>query len=133
HPPPFHATADSGTSRNPTTLGHFTGGVEASINQVTDNRTDQANLVANVFKGVVGAVGAINPATGAAASGVSTLTDLAVTQAADNYKNEASALRDTLTSLAYPRDADGQPFEGERAETPYDTALLRVVSANRFE
>ncbi|MGY1521045.1 hypothetical protein [Luteimonas sp. A482] len=129
----FQATDSSGNYRNAQTLGYFMGGVEASINQVTDNRTDQANLVANVFKGVVGAMGAINPATGVAASGVSTLTDLAVTQAADNYKNEASALRDTLTSLAYPRDANGQPFEGERAETPYDTALLRVVNANRFE
>lgn len=129
----FQATDESGNYRNAQTLGYFMGGVEASINQVTDNRTDQATLVATVFKGVVGAVGAINPATGVGASGVSTLTDLAVTQAADNYKNEASALRDTLTALAYPRDAEGRPFEGERAETPYDTALLRVVNANRFE
>ncbi|TWI05881.1 hypothetical protein IP90_00143 [Luteimonas cucumeris] len=129
----FLATDADGNYRNAQMLGYFMGGVEAGINIVAGNRADEAAMIATVFKGVVGAFGAINPGTGVAASGVSTLTDLMVTSAADGYKNDASNLRDTLTSLAYPRDDQGRPFEGEQAETPYDTALLRVVNANRFE
>jgi hypothetical protein len=129
----FLATDGEGNYRNAQTLGYFMGGVEAGINIVTGNRGDQATMIATVFKGFVGAAGAINPGTGVAASGVSTLTDVMVTSAVDGFKNDAADLRDTLTELAYPRDADGQPFEGEQAETPYDTVLLRVVNANRFE
>jgi len=128
----FMDTDGDGNYRNAQMLGYFMGGVEAGINIVTDNRSDQANLIATVFKGFVGAVGAINPGTGVAASGVSTLTDVMVNNAVDGFKNDASNLRDTLTNLAYPRADNGQPFEGEQAETPYDTALLRVVNANRF-
>lgn len=114
---------------NAENLGYFMGAVHAAIKDISGDRDTQANIIKNIFGAVLGAVGAKNPVTGISASALNGLTSLVVDAVTNSLKNGDKDLLESLRELAFPRDANGETYEGG-AETAYDSAVGRVIDAH---
>lgn len=135
----FEATEGAGNERNAQTLGYFVGSIYSGVSAINRNIDKQAGMVKAIFgaslsggkdvagmwlsTGAKGAVGALVATAGAV--GI-----LATDQIARDMKAGNKDLREGLSELAFPRDAQGRKYEGEEAETAYDAAVSRVINAN---
>ena len=132
----FEAETASGDRHNAQVLGYFTGAIEAAVRNVTDDKVAQAEAVGAIFKGAIQYAGiagsAGGPATSTTTATATHLTQGFVDDAVASIQADGRALHEELTTLAYPHDADGVPYEGEQSETPFDTARGRVLDAQSF-
>lgn len=119
----------NGYYRNAQDLGYFAGATQVGVAKVAASNKEQAELIGSIFKSAVGlATGPAGPVAGAA---VGLYTDAAVKEAVDALGAGDASLKDTFYELAFPRDpATHQAYEGP-AERDYDSALGRVLDANR--
>ena len=86
--------------------------------------------IAIQYAGIAGSAG--GPATSTTTATATHLTQGFVDDAVASIQADGRALHEELTTLAYPHDADGVPYEGEQSETPFDTARGRVLDAQSF-
>jgi hypothetical protein len=135
----FEATEGAGNERNAQTLGYFVGSIYSGVSAINRNIDKQAGMVKAIFgaslsggkdvagmwlsSGAKGAVGVLVATAGAV--GI-----VATDQIARDMKAGNKDLREGLSELAFPRDAQGRKYEGEEAETAYDAAVSRVITAN---
>lgn len=137
----FEAETPDGDRQNAHVLGYFTGAIEAAVRNVTDDKVAQAEAIGDIFKGVInyasiaGGAAAPSPAgpgISTTTSAITHLTEAFVDDAVAEIRADGGRLHDELTALAYPHDAEGVPYEGERSETAFDTARGRVLDAQSF-
>lgn len=124
------APGTNGGSRYPNaeSLGYFVGAIQVGIAAHTTDRTDQANVLKNIFGTVAGAVGAHDPVSGAVASIANGLTSAIVDEWCRKVESGGEDLRSAIRALAYPRGAGGQLYTGP-AENSYDATVGRVIDA----
>lgn len=132
----FEAETAGGDRQNAHVLGYFAGAIEAAVRNVTDDNVAQAEAVGAIFKGVIQYAGIAGsgggPATSTGTATATHLTQAFVDDAVAAIKADGGRLHDELTDLAYPHDAEGVPYEGERSETAFDAARGRVLDAQSF-
>jgi hypothetical protein len=118
----FEAKDSQGDFRNAQTLGYFVGTVYSGVSNLNAGRDADADALSDIFN-------LASIVTGLGGKAVD-LGKFAVTKALDqhidDYKRENLELRDTISMLAYPTDANGRRYEGAKAETVYDTAVGRI-------
>ena len=119
----------NGYYRNAQDLGYFAGATQVGVAKVAASNKEKAELIGSIFKSAVGlATGPAGPVVGA---GVGLYTDAAVKEAVDALGSGDASLKDTFYELAFPHDpATHDAYEGP-AERDYDSALSRVLDANR--
>lgn len=126
------ATGDNSEQyyQNAQVLGYFGGAIAASTKQITGDRSKQADIVKNVFGTVLGATGAINPASGVASSVANGLTQKIVNDVVDGLNNETMQIDEALTKLTIAHNPEtGKPYNGE-AEESYKTNFSWVYNKN---
>ncbi len=122
----FEAKDSEGDYRNAQVLGFFVGAVYSGVSALNADKDTEAQALSDMFN-----IASI--ATGVGGRAVD-LGKLVVTKALDqhiaDYKSKNIELRDTISKLAYPMDANGRRYEGGKAEISYDTAVGRVKDNN---
>ena len=116
--------------QNAQVLGYFAGALFAGANQITSDRSEQADMLKNVFGTIAGVTGAANPAAGAVSSVLNGLTQAIVTEVTDGLNQGTMDMAEALEQLLFPRDTQtGDTYEGA-AEADYDSAFSRVILRN---
>ncbi len=112
-------------------LGYYTGSTAAAINEITSDRTKQADLIKNIFGTGYGAAGAINPATGVIASIGNGLTSQAISAIVDEIAKGDKQLKQGLYELAIPRGPDGRINQDGAGYGAFNSAFAAIAEANR--
>lgn len=116
--------------QNAQVLGYFAGALFSGAEQITSDRSEQADMLKNVFGTIAGATGAANPAAGVASSILNGLTQAIVTEVTDGLNQGTMDMAEALEQLLFPRNTQtGDTYEGA-AEADYDSAFSRVVLRN---
>ena len=116
--------------QNAQVLGYFGGAIAASCKQITGDRAKQADIVKNIFGTVLGATGAMNPASGVASSVANGLTQKIVNDVVDGLNNETMEIDQAMTKLTIAHNPQtGRPYNGD-AEESYKTNFNWVYNRN---
>lgn len=124
------------------TLGYFVGSVHAAAYKMRGDVDRQISTFKAIFGGGLSGgkdvVSNLWLGTGAAkavlGAGVGTVAAVGLLTADEIGRQMKAGIlneRDALTQFSYPREANGRLYEGERAETAYDTASNRVFVENQ--
>ena len=107
--------------RNASIMGYFTGSIISATEQITGDRTKQAEIIKGIFGNVLSLADAGKGGTviGAASSQI-------VNDITERLNKGNIELAEALTELTYPRTSNGEPYEGS-AERDYDIAVGRVL------
>ncbi len=116
--------------QNAQVLGYFAGALFSGAKQITSDRSEQADMLKNIFGTIAGATGAANPAAGVVSSVLNGLTQAIVTEVTDGLNAGTMDMEEALENLIFPRNTQtGDTYEGA-AEADYDSAFSRVVLRN---
>lgn len=138
----FSTPNAEGEYANAQVLGYFVGSVHAAAYKMRGDVDRQVSTFKAIFGGTLsgGKDVASNLWLGASASkallglgvGVTAAVGLVTAdQIGRDMKSGILNEREALTEFAYPREANGRLYEGQRAETAYDTASNRVFVENQ--
>lgn len=120
--------ADPNTAR---TLGYFSGALAAGINNITDNRQEQAEFIGNIFGTAYGAAGAANPAAGVIASIGNGITQEVINGIVNDLESGDKDLKAALYELAIPRNDQGVINDQGTGYDAFNAAYAAVAEANR--
>ncbi|MGH8080782.1 MAG: hypothetical protein ACREP7_09410 [Lysobacter sp.] len=115
---------------NAQTLGYFVGAVQVGMSQHAGGAKADGELLKTIFGTASGAIGAANPAAGVFAAVLGGTYVVASDEIAQSVADGNTDAKDALRTMAYPHDAKGKPYNGA-AEAEYDSAMDRVINANR--
>lgn len=138
----FTATDANGDYVNAQTLGYFVGSVHAASHKLKLDVDRQVSTFKAIFGGGLSggkdavsnlwlSGGAAKAVLGVGVGAVAAIGLLTADEIGRSMKAGVVSQRDALTEFAYPRLPNGRLYEGEQAETPYDTAAHRVFVENQ--